>query len=90
MITKIRRNRVWKYLRIEVHVALAIKFKSISFDPQVMDPQDLEAFTQFLRMSDQNRKQPSFFETFKAKAAISVSLFAVAIVAFENLGFALE
>jgi hypothetical protein len=55
-----------------------------------MDPQDLEAFTQFLRMSDQNRKQPSFFETFQAKATMSVSLFAIAILAFENLGFALE
>lgn len=55
-----------------------------------MDPQDLEAFTQFLRMSDQNRKLPSFFETFKVKAAISVSLFAVAITVFENFGFALE
>lgn len=55
-----------------------------------MDPQDLEAFTQFLRMSDQSRKAPSVFETFKAKASISVGLFAVAIIAFENLGFALE
>ena len=55
-----------------------------------MDPQDLEAFTQFLRMSDQNRKPPSFFETFKAKASISVGLFALAVVAFENLGYALE
>ena len=55
-----------------------------------MDPQDLEAFTQFLRMSDQNRKTPSFFETFKAKAASSFGLFAIAIAAFENLGFALE
>ena len=55
-----------------------------------MDPQDLEAFTQFLRMSDQNRKPPSFFETFKAKATISFGLFAIAVAAFENLGFALE
>jgi hypothetical protein len=55
-----------------------------------MDPQDLEAFTQFLRMSDQNRKPPSFYETFKAKAAISIGIFAMAILAFENLGHALE
>jgi hypothetical protein len=55
-----------------------------------MDPQDLEAFTQFLRMSDQNRKQPSFFESFKAKATISVGLFAIAVALFENFGFALE
>lgn len=55
-----------------------------------MDPHDLEAFTQFLRMSDQTRKQPSFFETFQAKAAISVTLFASAIALFENFGFALE
>ncbi len=55
-----------------------------------MDPRDLEAFTQFLRMSDQTRKQPSFFETFKAKAAIGVGLFATAIAVFENFGFTLE
>lgn len=55
-----------------------------------MDPQDLEAFTQFLRMNGQERKQISIFEKFQFKAAISVGLFAAAIAAFENLGFALE
>ena len=55
-----------------------------------MDPQNLEAFTQFLRMSDQNRKPQSFFETFKVKATISAGIFTLAIVAFENFGFALE
>ena len=55
-----------------------------------MDPQDLEAFTQFLRMSEKTRAPPSFFETFQAKAAISVGMFSVAIFLFENFGFALE
>lgn len=55
-----------------------------------MDPHDLEAFTQFLRMSDQSRKKPSFFESFQAKAAISVGIFATAIAVFENFGFTLE
>jgi hypothetical protein len=81
-------RRIALYLSIEIHVALAIK-SAPTYILQ-MDPQDLEAFTQFLRMSDQNRKPPSFFETFKAKAAISVGLFAIAVAAFENLGFALE
>ena len=80
------RNR--QYLGIEIHVALAIKFTLNLIC--TMDPQDLEAFTQFLRMSDQSRKPPSFFETFKAKAFISAGLFAAAIIAFENLGFTLE
>jgi hypothetical protein len=55
-----------------------------------MDPQDLEAFTQFLRLSDQTRKAPSFFEKFQTKAAISVGLFAFSIALFENFGNTLE
>lgn len=55
-----------------------------------MNAQDLEAFTQFLRMSEQVKKKPSFFESFKVKAAISVGLFATAIAVFENFGFTLE
>lgn len=55
-----------------------------------MDPRDLEAFSQFLRLSDQARKKPSFFETFQAKAAISVGLFAAAVAAFEHFGIVLE
>lgn len=66
-----------------------VVFSSLSQSPE-MNAQDLEAFTQFLRMSEQHKKKPSFFESFKAKAAISVGLFAAAIAVFENFGFTLE
>jgi len=67
-----------------------------------MNQQELEEFAQFLRMAEmsggahpaaagynQSRMSPSFWSTFQAKTAISVSMFASAIFLFRNFGHTL-
>lgn len=65
-----------------------------------MSPEDLEALAQFLQMSDAggpginfgqqtSKKKPSYWESFQAKAGLSIGLFLTAIIASRNFGEAL-
>lgn len=60
-----------------------------------MDARELEAFAQFLQMNGMSsgqaaaKRTPSFWESFKGRASVSVGLFGASIIFMRQFGDAL-
>ena len=51
-----------------------------------MDPNELKAFAEFLKLSEGQSQKKGRFQTYQFKLASSVALFAASIVAFKTCG----
>lgn len=51
-----------------------------------MDPNELKAFAEFLKLSENQTQKKGLIQTYKFKLASSVTLFAASIVAFKTCG----